>query len=236
MKLSKQALIAAAVTGVLPGVASAATLGQNLVLNPSFESIGADPGNPAADWGGNLSTYAYSLNYTGPAPAGAGARYWFGGGADPLASQVFDLAGNITAIDGGRIGYNLSAFFSTYLDQKDYGTIRLLFLDSSGSTIGLASIGGATFVGNLPLVDNGVYPNAHSWGQDASAGLVPIGTRSVRMELDGDKDPTVGSTCDSYIDLVNFQIVAVPEPGTVSLGVLGLGMAGWWTIRRRSRR
>ena len=232
MKLSKKALIAAAVTGAMPGVAHAAALDQNLVVNPSFENVA---GTAAVNWGGNVSTYAYSANYTGPAPAGAGARYWFGGGGDPLASQAFDLIGNAAVIDAGRIGYSLSAFFSTYLQQKDYGTVRLLFLDSNNTELGNASIGGALFVGNLPLVDNGTYPDSHTWGLDSAFGLVPTGTRSVRLELDGEKEPGIGSVCDSYIDLVNFQIVSVPEPGTIPLMVLGVGLAGGWFFARRRR-
>src|SRR5437867_10114232 len=170
MKLSKKALIAAAVTGALPVSTQGAALNDNLVLNPSFENV--DTAGSAADWAGNVSTYAYSQNYTGPAPAGAGSLYWHGGGADPLASQLFDLTGNASAIDAGRLGYSLSAFFSTYLDQKDYATVRALFLDSGNSQIGSASVGGLVFVSGLPLVDNGTYPNAHSWGQDALTGLV----------------------------------------------------------------
>src|SRR5262245_59283108 len=107
MKLSKKALIAAAVTGMLPATSQAAALNQNLVLNSSFESTLAGAGNPAADWiPGNVSTYAYSLNYTGPGPAGSGLRYWFGGGADPLATQLIDLAGNAAQIDAGLINYS----------------------------------------------------------------------------------------------------------------------------------
>jgi hypothetical protein len=87
-------------------------------------------------------------------------------------------------------------------------------------------------VGSLPLVDNGVYPNARAWGQDALSGLVPAGTRTVRIELDGEKEPGVGAVCDSYIDMVDFQLVAVPEPGTIALTAIGL-LGGWFYIRRK---
>src|SRR5213594_3281068 len=100
MKLSKKALIAAAVTGVLPASTQGAALNENLVLNPSFENV--DTASGALNWTGNVSTYAYSLNYTAAGPAGSGDRYWFGGGADPLAFQLFDLTGNASVIDAGR--------------------------------------------------------------------------------------------------------------------------------------
>ena len=232
MKLSKKALIAAAVTGVLPATGQAAALNQNLLVNPSFESILAG-GTQASDWTGNVSTYAYSLNYTGPSPLNAGLRYWNGGGADPLATQMIDLGGNASQIDAGQINYNLSAFFSTYRLQADYGTVRALFLNASSAQIGSASVGGAVFTANLPVGDNGTYTDARGWGQDSFLGLVPVGTRMVRIELDGEKEPGVGNVADGYIDLVNFQLTAVPEPGTLSL--LGLGMLGGWFFLRRRR-
>jgi hypothetical protein len=229
MKLSKQALIAAAVTGLLPAGAEAVGLNQNLITNPSFENIGAGADNPAIDWMGNVSTYAYSQNYTAPGPAGGGLRYWFGGGSDPLAFQLVDLAGNAAQIDAGQIRYNLSAFFSTYLLQRDFGTVRALFLDGGNAELGRASVGGATFVGNLPAVPP---DQLREWGQDMLGGLLPVGTRTVRIELDGEKEVGVGSVADGYIDLVNFQLTPVPEPGTFSLFALGL-VGGWVCWRRR---
>jgi len=225
MKLSKQALIAAAATGMLPSATKAADFNLNLVVNPSFENVS---GTAAADWMGNVSTYAYSQNYTGPGPAGAGDRYWFGGGADPLAFQLIDLSGNAAQIDASLVAYDLSAFFSTYLLQRDYGTVRALFLDGSSGQVGSAAIGGATFVGNLPVGPG----DARGWGQDVLSGLVPMGTRTVRIELDGDKEPNVGNVADPYTDLVNFRIVAVPEPGALSLLALGV-VGGYWFVRRR---
>lgn len=228
MKLSKKALIAAAVTGMLPSNGEAAALNQNLLLNPSFENTLMGTGNPATDWTGNVSTYAYSQNYTAPPPGGLGSRYWFGGGGDPLATQLIDLTGNAVQIDAGLINYSLSAFFSTYLDQRDFGTVRAIFLNGSSTQIGSTSVGGSEFVAML-----GGSPGLRDWGQDSTSSLVPIGTRMIRIELDGDKDPGVGNICDGYTDLVDFQIAAVPEPGTLSL--IGLGMLGGWFFLRRRR-
>ena len=226
MNFSKKALIAAAVTGMLPAGVQAAALNENLVTNPSFENVS---GNAALSWLGNVTTYAYALNYTGPSPAGGGLNYWFGGGADPLASQMIDITGNAALVDAGQISYNLSAFFSTYLLQRDFGTVRALFLDAGSTQIGSASIGGATFVGNLPVAGPG---DLRAWGQDLFSGSIPSGTRMIRIVLDGDKEPGVGNVCDGYIDLLNFRLVAVPEPSTWSL--LGVSLlAGRWYFRRR---
>jgi hypothetical protein len=230
MNLSKKALIAAAVTGVLPAASQAADLNINLVLNPSFENV---TGRDAADWTGNVTTYLYSQNYTGPAPTGAGNLYWNGGGGDPLAFQILDLTGNVAMIDAGMLNYNLSAFFSTYLLQLDYGTVRALFLDGASAQVGSASVGGAAFTAALPVVGNASYPNARGWGQDSIGGLIPVGTRTVRLELDGEKEPNVGAAADGYIDLVNFQIAPVPEPSTLSIIGLSLFVGGWTILRRR---
>src|SRR4030095_12441448 len=122
-----------------------------------FESVA---GNQALNWSGNVSTYAYALNYTGPSPANAGLLYWNGGGADPLATQVIDLTGNASQIDAGALNYNLSAFFSTYLDQLDFGTVRAIFLNGSSTQVGSASVGGSKFVSAL-----GGSPGLRDWGQ-----------------------------------------------------------------------
>lgn len=233
MNLSKKALIAAAVTGMLPNASEAAALDVNLVLNPSFENVVGPPPSQALNWAGIISTYAYSLNYTGPAPGGAGTNYWFGGGADPLATQNIDLSGNAVQIDLGLINYDLSAYFSTYRVQGDYGTVNTIFLDVANMSLGSASVGGAAFVGALAVLDNGTYPDARAWGQDATSGLVPMGTRTIRIELDGFKAPP-GSTCDGYIDLLGLQIHQVPEPGTVAL--FGLAALGGLTLRWWRRR
>jgi hypothetical protein len=229
MKLCKKALIAAAVTGVLPSENQAAVLDQNLVQNPSFEDVS---GTSANIWGGNVSTYAYSQNYTLGSAPGGGLRYWNGGGADPLAFQLIDLAGNAALIDAGQINYNFRSFFSGYRTQTDYSTVRALFLDGTSAQVGSAAIGGAAFVAGLPLGANELYPDAKGWGQDALTGLLPVGTRTVRIEIDSEKEPGVGNVSDGYVDLVDFQITAVPEPGTLSLVALGL-LGGWMYVRRR---
>lgn len=227
MKLSRKALISAAVTGLLPTGGKAANFNVNLTLNPSFETV---TGRDAANWSGNVTTYLYSQAYTGPAPTGAGLVYWNGGGADPLATQLVDLAANSAQIDAGLIGYELRAFFSTYLGQLDYANVRAIFLDGSNAQVGSAAIGGAAFVAAIPGGSG-----LRDWAEDTDSGLLPAGTRTVRLELDGEKQPGVGAAADGYVDLVNFQIAQVPEPGTLSL--LGVGMAsGWFLTRWRRRR
>ncbi len=72
---SAAALVAGGLAGAA-GDAQAQPLGTNLIQNPSFETVTGINGVTAtsnAGWGGaNLALYAYSGNYTGPAPAGSG--------------------------------------------------------------------------------------------------------------------------------------------------------------------
>jgi hypothetical protein len=205
--------------------AKAAPLDVNLTVNPSFEETSPE------GWGA-FSTYNYSLGYTGPAPAGAGLRYFTGttGLASQTHSQTIDLSGNATDIDAGLITYNLSAFFSTYRDQNDYSSITAEFRNGANATIGTSStIGGLAFVPGLP---GGA--GLRDWGQNATIGAVPNGTRSVFLRLDTTR--LVGNAADGYTDLVDFRISAIPEPGSLALfSIGGVGVAGAWLLRRRRR-
>src|SRR5262245_45732990 len=127
----------AAVGLLSPAAALAAPLGTNLVTNPSFENI---PGGPLSDWVGFTGTYAYSLNYTGAAPPGAGERFWFGGAGDVVTATLppIDLSENAADIDDGRASYLLDAYFSNYLQQRDYGQVRATFLNAAAVPIGEA--------------------------------------------------------------------------------------------------
>jgi hypothetical protein len=201
----------------------AAPLDVNLTVNPSFED------SSPAGWGG-FSSYDYSLGYTGPAPAGAGLRYFTGteGLVTQSHSQTIDLMGNAAAIDAGQINYNLSAFFSTYHGQNDHTAITADFRNATNTLIGSSStIGGFSFVQGLASL-----PVLRVWGQNSTNGLVPSGTRSVLLRLDTTR--LAGTAADGYTDLVDFRISAIPEPGTLALFAIGgAGVAATWLLRRR---
>lgn len=230
----KLAMKFAAVGLLTPAAASAAPYGTNLVANPSFED---SPGGPLTDWVGQLGTYVYSLNYTGAATPGAGDRYWYGATGDFVSAQapLIDLSDNAVDIDDGRASYLLDAFFSNYLDQRDYGVVRATFVNGTGQSIGEATIGSDAFTQSLPTGFNGTYPNARDWGLDFIDGPIPVGTRSVLISVEGYKEPGVGTFVDGYIDLVDFQVFAVPIPEPSSLAMLAMGGAaiGAWRFRRR---
>lgn len=189
--------------------AVAAPLGTNLVANPGFESVTGDQANI---WTGALGTWAYSANYTGAALAGSGNRYWYGGNGDSVSATqpLVDLLPNAADIDAGRLNYNLSAFFSSYRQQQDYGTVTATFLDHNAAPIGSATIGSLAFVQSLPLGNNGSYNDARGWGQASATALVPAGSRAVRFDLTAFKQPNLGAAVDGYIDNVNFQLSEAP--------------------------
>ena len=234
---------AAIVAGGLFGAAEAQAqpLNTNLVQNPSFET---GPGTNADIWTGALATYSYSQNYTLPGPAGAGARYWHGGGltngspGSLTATQTLNLvsAGFTPALlDSGLLRYNLSSFFSSYRVQGDFGQVGVAFLDAGNTVLGNSStIGGDTFTMSLLTGANSLYPDAKAWGQDSTAGTLPVGTRSVLVTLTGNKVPS-GASVDGYIDLVDFRLSAVPEPSTFVL-VGGVGLVTAVFRARRGRR
>jgi hypothetical protein len=230
----KLAMKLAAVGLLTPTAAWAAPYGTNLVANPSFEEI---PGGPVTDWIGFTGTYAYSLNYTGAAPPGAGERFWFGGAGDVVTAVLppIDLSENAVDIDDGRASYLLDAYFSNYLQQRDYGQVRASFINGTGQSVGEATIGSEAFTQSLPIGFNGRYPDARDWGLDFTDGPIPVGTRSVLITIEGHKEPGVGAVVDGYIDLVDFQIFAVPIPEPSSLAMLAMGGAaiGAWRFRRR---
>jgi hypothetical protein len=242
---SAAALVAAGLFGV--GSEAQAQFDTNLVQNASFEDVtGGGVNRPlASGWtGDSLGTYGYEQGYTLDGPAGSGLRYWTGN-ANALAvtSQVVDLTSfGAGTLDSGTVNYSLSAFFSTYLTQGDNGTVRLRFRDAGDVQIGGdVTIGGEAFVAALGSGTSSTgLIGARAWGQDATTGGIPVGTRNVLVSLVGVR--LAGTSNDSYIDLVDFQLTqagggaVAPEPGSLALvgmGILGL-MGGLCATRRKA--
>lgn len=214
--------------------AHAALLDTNLVANPGFEDVDTNPDNgdifgslATFDWDGQAFAYDYSQGYTAAAAPGTGDKYWYGGGTGGgESSQSIDVSSgdSAAAIAGGSARYDLSAFFSTYQSQGDFGTVTASFLDGGGGELASAIVGGEAFVTSLPLDDGD-----GTWGQDMLSGDVPAGTVSILVTLTGSlgEGQTQTNAADGYID--NVSLIITPEPGSIAL----IGLGGLAMLKRR---
>jgi len=228
----------------MAGGAAAAPLGSNLVTNGGFENVnlastGAYNGPQIVNWSG-MAAFAYSHdgssssggvvpNYAdGTPPAGAGHWYFTSnntGATDVNAPGQFyqdiDVSAGPSgaAIAAGTARYNLSAFMSSYLNDTDVGHAQIDFLNSAGGSLGSAL-----------LDDSDPGPN-NVWNLNSLSGLVPVGTATMRLSLFGTRTAG-GAGPDGYIDNVDLQVVAVPEPAAA--GVAG-GLFALTLLRRRRR-
>jgi hypothetical protein len=197
-------------------IASAANLDTNLVMNPGFETVNSgttgDYSAPmVVNWlGGPGFAYSHNPGVTGipdyadgTDPPGAGDWY-FTANNNPgsatgdwrAASQVFQDIDVSTGPTGSQIAigeaaFKLSAFMSSFENDNDSGNVQIDFRNSGGTNIGSASISDLDF-----------GPN-NVWSLNSNAGLVPVGTASVRVSIFG--TPRNGGA-DGYIDNVDFQI------------------------------
>jgi hypothetical protein len=183
------------------------------------------------------STYNYAANYTLPnlLTPGGGLQYMKGGPGitGAVSTNTFSagainlLTGGITGgdIDGGTIGYNIYAQFSSYLTQGDYATLAVQFLDAASSPLGSSlRIGGEAFTAALPTGAIGSYTDAKAWGADSLDGIVPLGARFATVQII-DVKTAGGTAIDGYMDNITFTIAPVPEPSSVALLALGGGLA-----------
>jgi len=157
-------------------------------------------------------------------------------------TQLASLTTTLTPskIDGGAGRYTLSAWFCTYRGDNDNSDLTLSFLDASNAAVGTPVVlGGAEFVSNLPVADNGRYADAREWGQDSNAGTIPAGARTAKVVI---QSHSLSGAPDGYVELVSLDVVdetvgtptvasANPPNNAVSVGpVVNIGV----TLRDRS--
>ncbi|HEX6963716.1 MAG TPA: hypothetical protein VF175_17750 [Lacipirellula sp.] len=209
----KLAAVLAASGMMAPAAAHAADLNTNLIVNPGFEAVdfgtlnGA--GAPAVqNWANFGFTYSHDgssgiPDYANGGPlAGGGSWYFYpgsNGGGGPrhhskatAITQSIDLSTGATAtlIPTGTATFNLSAFFSTYLTQEDYGVVQVDFLNSSNAVIGSG------------MVSPG-QQNLQTWTQFTSSGAIPLGTTSALVSAWG---ANTSGNSDGYMDNLDFQV------------------------------
>ena len=89
----------------------------------------------------------------------------------------------------GTAAYKVSAFFSSYLAQGDFGTIHVDFRNGSNVSLGTASVSPT---------------DVSTWTQNFRGGSIPVGTATVRVSAFG-TTPVAGGP-DGYMDNVDFQV------------------------------
>jgi hypothetical protein len=230
----RRKLSAALIAGglLVPSTAGAAALNTNLLNDPGFENVdtsviccyNAVKLNSWADGTQSGFAYNYGLMYDGGGPLAGGGTYYFTSNAEGTSgsdvttpgqvAQKIDLSTGATAavITGGQATYRLSAFFTGYAPDTDFGSLQIDFLSSGGGTLG------SGLIADAPGTNK-------TWRQLSTSGLVPIGTTMARISPFGTVLAGVGGP-DGYIDNVDFRVV--PEASTVVLVGMGLGV---WLLR-----
>jgi hypothetical protein len=181
--------------------ASGAPLDTNLVVNPSFEAVdtGTVVGGYNAllilDWEGGGAAYDSSQAYDNGGPlAGGGVKYFTPNAADnfeanPISQEIDLSTGETgTAIPTGLAQYDLSAYFSSYATDGDFGSVTVDFLDSAD-----------TILESALITDS----DTTTWTQESTSGLIPIGTETAQISAFG---TALEGGPDGYIDLVDFTV------------------------------
>jgi hypothetical protein len=221
--LRRKLMSALAAGGLLaPSAMHAANLNTNLVVNGDFEivdTVNAPFGDYNAprilNWVGTGVAYSHDGSISngvavpdyanGADPPSAGHWYF-----TPNASAVevrnpgqfyqdIDVSTGDTAstISSGFAGFNLNAYMSTYSTNRDFGNIQLDFRSGSGASLGTS------------VMSDSDAGTSNVWSLNTKTGLIPIGTRTVRLSAYG---TAVNGGPDGYMDNVDFQVTVTPLP------------------------
>ena len=225
---------------------NAADLNTNLVVNSNFETVdlattGNYNGPRILNWTGP-SMFAYSHdgsssnagvvpNYADGGPLAGGGHWYFSsnntGVGDPTDVRAADVyfqdvnlstGATATAIAAGTATYSLQGFFSSYLNDADFGNVRVDFRNAVNASIGAATIDDSADAG-----PNNVWNLRFDIRQRACRHSLGL-----RLSLFG---TPVNGGADGYIDNVDFRVI--PEPSTIVLAGLGLAAAACIAVRRR---
>jgi hypothetical protein len=175
------------------------------------------------NWLGSRAGFAYThdgsssntglvANYANGTPPPASGHWYFTPNVpDPLTPAIPDInAPNVfyqdinvaagdtgSTIASGFAGFNLSAYMSTYLTNRDFGNARVEFRSSSGASLGTA------------LLSDSDAGTSNVWNLNTKTGVIPIGTATVRLSVYG--TPVDGGP-DGYMDNVTFKVSVVTLP------------------------
>ncbi|MET7419691.1 hypothetical protein [Dactylosporangium sp. NPDC005555] len=162
----------------------------NLLTNPGAEA--GLSGWTVAEGGPAVIAYGTAgyPTQTGPGPANRGANF-FGGGTSARSRMT-----QAVPLPGGAGQYEFGAYLGGYADQNDTASCTATFLDSAGGSLGVVGLAAVT------AADRG---NVTGLLRRATAGAVPAGARTVRVEVVFTR--AGGTSNDGYADAISFGVV-----------------------------
>ena len=213
--------IAAALLAVACSSQAAVVYGNNLVVNGDAES-GTAGWSSYAGYSG-IQSVSYGSNWvlpTQPGPVDRGAKMFAGLGQYGVGYQTLDF-GTTTA---QPIAFSLSGWLGGWSNQGDNALFYVQFLDEFDVEVGGAAIGPVTAADRNNQTGL-LYRETEGW--------LPTGTSKLSFWLSMERLNSADN--DGYADNLAFMLTApnaVPEPQTLVLMLLSLGLMGW-TRRRR---
>lgn len=245
-------LIAGLACLVMSTPSSAATLGQNLVINGDAEQGLGDPvGNavgtviPVTPGWTPLNSFsvlqygASGFEFTNlmgqpvrvsglpdaasPGPANRGNNFFYGGGDRASSSAT-------QTIDISNLSQAVDSKLLTFTLSGWLGGYQT-DQDSASLVVSFLSVSG-TILGSSSITAPTPAQRNNITGLSFQSldGLVPVDTRQAQVLLN--MDYTRGRVNDAYADNLSLTVAAVPEPTTI----LGTLLAGSWVIAYQRRR
>ena len=218
-------------TYIAEGQVSGTIFDHNLVINGN-----ADTGAPTSDagampgWTNPAGTPMVKAYPPGPksalgVPADHGPNFFAAGSADKSTlSQVIDLSPGATAIDGGGVTFEASAYLAGEGSDDDNARVTISFANDKKQEIGSATIG--------PVTPEDREKQTISVLRRA-VGPVPAGARTATVTLDLEK--THGSRVTASADDIALVLHQEPAPesllGKNLIANPGAEEGGAWNVR-----
>ena len=184
----------------------------NLIVNGGAEAGPGGDGNsviapPGWTTSGNFTVVDYVLGgplgfpgLTSPGPLDRGANFFSGGppNASSSAWQAIGLTGYAGQIDHGTVAYVLTGWLGGYDGQDDNATLTVTFQDVNGVSLGAATLA------PVLAADRG---NVSGFVDRVQEGTIPVGTRSVLVQLVMTRAGGGGVFNDGYADNLSFVVM-----------------------------
>lgn len=209
----RQAVLGSGVWLALPWICLSAPI--NLITNPGNESpliAGEIPG-----WTEVIGSN-WTQRSTDPSPFEGSFYFFAGAGAFAELAQLVDVSAMTAQIDLGAQVFDFAGRVrSWHQTPADSARIIVEYRNLAGGVLG--------------SFDSGEIINAAAWQLVSDSRLAPSGTRQINVRLLSTRYN--GTNNDGYFDALSLSAQTVPEPGTLSLVVVGvMGLAGTFGLRR----